>query len=83
MRIHENGFSFFGGAQRGNAAAGQALRLHDLPNCIVEDAACGISHHNLNHTTFCNPRVLDDKFIYLFTISRRQQDIDKNCVSEN
>ena len=26
MRIHENGFSFFGGAQRGNAAAGQALR---------------------------------------------------------
>ena len=25
MRIHENGFSFFGGAQRGTAAAGQAL----------------------------------------------------------
>ena len=25
MRIHENGFSFFGGAQRGNAAARQAL----------------------------------------------------------
>ena len=27
MRIHENGFSFFGGAQRGNAAAGQALTM--------------------------------------------------------
>ena len=27
MRIHENGFSFFGGAQRGNAAAGQALSV--------------------------------------------------------
>ena len=42
--------------------------MHDVPNRIVEDAACGISHLNLNQTTVYNPRVLDDKLIYLPSI---------------
>ena len=40
MRIHENGFSFFGGAQRGNAAAGQALTRRHTTDLVYPNVAC-------------------------------------------